>query len=410
MPGPLLLPKDSGVLGLGVLGHMVLGADYTHITDLTTTYRDHNYLLIEIYTDAMVLCGVVDDFESFTYTENWYDLDTWTIEINRYKTNVAQFTVGRFIKFISNGREYFGLIESLEKPLDPEGKGSEKWTVSGRGVEAIFAQRICLTNTDTKDGGGYADYSGVAETVMRTIVDNECISATDTSRNFTGLSLAADTTLGATVDRSLRFDYVSDALYGIVKETGISFRLVHGTGLDFVMTFYEGSDVSATVTITPDYGNVAAFRYVESLLEYKNLLYVGGTGDAALRTVREVYDTTEPEGWDRREKFIDATDCSTNDLLDARGAEVLATTSVSVSLSVEYIESPTYTLGTDFSLGDTVTVLFEDVATLVSRIVSVTYQWDTDGKRITLGVGKEAPDLVSIIKLDRRLNSAQQRR
>jgi hypothetical protein len=410
MMGVPLLPKNSGVIGKGVIGDMIIGSDYTPIPDLIDTYKDHPYVQIELYTAAFVLCGVVDNYKRFSYTANWQDLDTWEIEINRYKTNVSRFVAGGFIRFTSDSSSYIGIIESIEKPLDDRGKGGETWVISGRGIESIFAQRICMAGTAASTG--YTAYSNKAETVMRAIVNNECISAADANRNITGLSLAAnDLTRGATVDRSLRFEYLNDVLYGICKETGLSFRFVQVAGLTFILTFYTGTDVSATVKITPDYGNVAAFKYIESLLEMKNLLYVGGTGAAAARVVRECYTGTEPAGWSRREKFIDASDCSSNALVDARGAETLATTGESVTLDVEYLESPTYTLGTHFKLGDIITVLFVDVATVVSRITAITYEWTADsGKKITLGIGKGAPDLVSIMKLDRRLGGAQQRR
>jgi len=480
------LPYESGILGEGVLGDMTLGEDYTRTTELIGQITPRPVVLIEQYTAAFVLCGVIDNYEQFEYTENWYDLDTWTITINRYKSNVSAFVTGGYIRFYADGKEHIGTIESIEKPLDQDGKGGEAWVISGRGVESIFAQRICLTGTTTGTGyntcgdtaitaltftfaatatvtasasclsqvsPGYyiynstndaavkavkiasisADgltitlttaYAGTAgsgksaslvgqpgETALRTYVNAECISATDTNRNLSGVTLAtADSKRGAVVARSTRFEYLSDILYGVAKETNLSFRLVHGAGLNFIFTVLQGSDVSGTVTITPGYGNVKTLKYIESLLEMKNLLYMGGTGDAAARVVRECYDVTEPAGWSRREKFIDASDCTTDALLDAKGAETLATTKESVSLEVEYLESPTYTLNTHFKLGDIITVLFEDVATMASRIISITYSWDAGGKHVKLGVGKEAPDLVSILKLDRKLSTAQGRR
>ena len=77
--GVPVLPKDSGVLGKGVLGDMVLGADYTPITDLTQPYPAHQVVPINIYTTAMVQCGIVDDYEHLKHVENLYDFDTFEI-------------------------------------------------------------------------------------------------------------------------------------------------------------------------------------------------------------------------------------------------------------------------------------------------------------------------------------------
>nr|WP_321349812.1 hypothetical protein [uncultured Methanoregula sp.] len=448
-------------------------------------------VLIEVYNTSMVLCGVVDGYEKFQYVEKIYDFDTFEITANRYHANVSKFILGGYIRFY-DGREHIAIIESIEKPKGPDGKASETWKISGRGIEAIFAQYPCLYNTAT--GTGYHDtpatvvptitftfaasatvtasanctgtvevghyiynstndtaakavkisaisangltitlvsaYAGTAgsgkaamvcgchgETALRQYVDKECISTSDTAAVLPGLALAADSKRGDIVMRSQRFDPLSDLLFGVSKEALVFFRLVHGTGLNFVFTVYTSTDVSDTVTITTKYENVAQMKFIESLLEMKNVLYVGGAGDGAARLVRKTFSgDTEPTGWNRRAKFIDAQDLTTNAELDAKGAEVLATTKESLSLEVEYLPSPTFTLGVQFDIGDIIKTIFEDeegeeAIETVARITTITKEWTADAKKsVKLGLGKEAPDLVSIMKLYRKLNTAQSRR
>lgn len=427
-------------------------------------------------------------------------------------------------------------------------------------VAAISADGLRITLTDTYTGtagsGKACSRVGIpGESALRHYTDSECISATDPDRVIPGITLAADQKRGALVNRSARFDYLSDMLYGICVETGLSFRLVHGTGLNFTFTVYTGSDVSSTVTICPTlYENASTFDYLESHLEMRNMLYIGGEGSDAARMVRKAYTPTAgtgtlttlyapevaavegptgtmiaahsftpvdmsgmdlsasylqldlkatnpadmgtdgqveltasggpdskelswkfpvtglkdtyqtyrfllssgsetggafdssainyirvynvlkagagigsvpvmfswqnakiltastPQGWTRREKFVDASDCTTSALLSARGSETLATSAESISLDVGYFPSPTFTLGVHFKLGDLITATFEGVATVVSRIRSVTTTLDSNGKVIALTIGKEAPDLISILKLNQRLNTTQMRR
>jgi hypothetical protein len=40
----------------------------------------------------------------------------------------------------------------------------------------------------------------------------------------------------------------------------------------------------------------------------------------------------------------------------------------------------------------------------------VTEEWDENGEKITLGIGKKYPDLISILKAEKRAYSAQSRR
>jgi hypothetical protein len=560
MSGIPVFPKDSGVLGRGVLGSMTLGVDYTPLTDLAMVHDPHTVTLIEIYTSAMIFRGVVDNYEHFEYVENEYEPDTFEIYIHQNKVNVSSFVPGGYIRFVIDDGEHICIIESKEVTLDENGANTPIWKISGRGIEAIFCQYICMYGTigavvpaltftfaasttvtasadcraavsvgeyiynSTDDNNSYAQvisaisangltitlaraYTGTAgagkvathgtgyhdtpvvvvptvtftfaasttvtasadcratvkighcifnstndtsakavkilsisangltitlasaypgttgagkaaticgvpgETFIRELVDKECISSSDASANLPGLALAADGARGAIVVRSVRFDYLNDILYGICKETGNFFRLVHTTGFNFVLTIYTGTDVSSTVSITQKRDNVAKFKYVESLLEMKNLLYVGGAGDGAARLVQKVYTGTEPSGWSRRAKFIDAQDLSTGALLSAKGTEVLATMGETLTLEVDYLPSPTHTLGVQFKLGDTITVVFEGTAAMVSKITSITWTWDAGSVRaVKLGLGKEAPDLVSIVKLNEKLNKTNSRR
>ena len=251
-----------------------------------------------------------------------------------------------------------------------------------------------------------------AETALRRYVDAECISSAHSACNLPGLSLAAtDNKYGGIVVRQVRLDPpLSDLLFGISREGGVFFRLVHGTGLAFVFTVYEGTDVSAYVSVTPDLDNAKNLKYYESLLDSKNVLLMGGSGDDAARLFTYAFtESSEPSAWTRRCKFIDAADLTTEAALTGRGYELLATLEESLTLEVEYLPNPPFTLGTHFDCGDIIRVIFPDEVTEDARITSVTREWSiSDGKTVMLGIGKEAPDLRSIMKLQRlTTNTAQ---
>jgi len=55
-------------------------------------------------------------------------------------------------------------------------------------------------------------------------------------------------------------------------------------------------------------------------------------------------------------------------------------------------------------------VVYEGVATVISRIVSVTEEVSYDGQRITLEIGKTYPDMKSIVKTMRKAYDAEVRR
>lgn len=69
--------------------------------------------------------------------------------------------------------------------------------------------------------------------------------------------------------------------------SGLSYGLVwSGSGLNFVFTVY--TDRSSSVVLSPEFDNVEAMNYYQSIIDMKNVIYTGGTGTAAARTVAGV--------------------------------------------------------------------------------------------------------------------------
>jgi hypothetical protein len=135
----------------------------------------------------------------------------------------------------------------------------------------------------------------------------------------------------------------------------------------------------------------------------------GGTNSISWKNANILYPG-EPAGRDRFEDYIDATDCTTTDQLTQRGNETLTLKAGTESLEFIFnTENQSEVYGVDFKCGDIVTVIDPDVATLVDRITSVTTTYDQNGKTIKLGMGTSAPDLVSILKMDRKQNTGVRR-
>jgi hypothetical protein len=178
----------------------------------------------------------------------------------------------------------------------------------------------------------------------------------------------------------------------------------------FEFRVLESVDNSNNVVLNMDLGNILSYDFKESVLGYKNFVYVAGPGDEEARALVKVYDGTEPTGHDRYEDYVDASDCLTTDEMTQRGVETLASKQGTQSLEFEFdTENQSEKYGTDFKLGDIVTVIdpyaSDSGVELVDRITSVTTVYDTNGKTIKLGMGTAAPDLVSILKMDRKQNT-----
>jgi hypothetical protein len=404
-----VLPFESGIADYGVADFATVDMDYTSLNDLNVTYAPKPIIPVQIYSAAMVLLATIDDYQYFTWTEKWYDIDTWEFQVNRYAVGVDQIVAGGFVRYANNGYEHIGIIEKIESVIAVPGKAAETWRIVGRGVESILSQRIVMYATAS--GTGYHTLSGTAEANMRTYVDKECINASDTNRNITGLSLAADSGRGGTVYYSARFNPLNEVLYDICSVSGLSYGLTwSGSGLNFVFTIDEGADKTASVKLSPEFENVERLSYYSSIQDYKNLVYAGGTGLIDEREVQEVYDTTEPTAWNRREVFAEASDCLDSDELDTRGASILANKKVATSFEVDYQESNTFVYGTDFAIGDTVSVVFPGLVTSEIQLVSVTETINASGLKTRFGFGRPVPTFTGKVRDLTKETSAQLRR
>ena len=364
---------------------------------------------IIILDEDMEQVSRINSYSSFQWDHNWFEPDTFQIRTNRYKQNVDELIGGGYIAFLSALGEYrVGCVDSIEKPLDENGRISEIWTVDGRGIESILGNREVVHAWAT--GDGYDTQTASVETNMRHWMNVEALSATDTNRRFAGITLeAVDGHRGGTVEYKARMPkYLTEVLYDLCLLSDLSFRLVW-TGYTatpatktFVFTVKAGTvrtTGAARVVLSVDFGNVKAYTYNYSVLDQKNFIYIGGPGDGAARVLESVHSGTPiPSGWNRKETFVDASECTTADERTVKGNQVLTERGVSQMLDFTFDQtSQTFILGTDFTLGDTVVVDIPD-ATMTEQITKITESYDTNkGRQFGVKVGLSTPDLISII-------------
>ena len=354
---------------------------------------------------VLTLLGLIDAYEAIEWTRRWRSPGEWQAVINRYATGAEFLKEGRFVSLLRRGQHLVGRIETLEGQQTEEGEISENWTVRGREAGVILQDRICLHGVSS--GTGYDEQKNVVgETAMRHYVTVDAVAPTDPDRAIPGLVLApVDQGRGTAVTVSARFQPLPDLLEQIALQSGLGWEIGYDfSGQRFVFTVLEGADRSAEVLLSPRLGNCLVSGYRACLSDAPTLAIVAGQGEAELREIVEVGTAT---GWDRREVFVDARDLDATDALTSRGEEKLAEVGETTTLEVEYIPTPTYRYGIDFDLGDIVSAEYPGVATMQARIVAVTEQYPSG--RIVLGLGKEWPDLVTLVRALRRENAEMRR-
>lgn len=270
----------------------------------------------------------------------------------------------------------------------------------------------------------YDARTGVCETILRQYVDFNAITAqTDldnVSRVVPGLALLADGAHGSTVPGNLRFDALitkdnSGALQQLARASNpaLGFKVVQaGTALNF--TVYVPADKTSNAKFSMELGNLADFDYVieaPDLDTEGNAVIVGGGGVGTLRIFISGSDAASIGRWGRSETFVDARDTSDIATLVARRDEALAAAKERVSFSAELAPVASMIYGSDYDLGDKVSVSI-DGAQITDIIREVRVDLDSKGaETITPTIGSvDARQIVDAMASYRKQQAQTQTR
>ncbi len=270
------------------------------------------------------------------------------------------------------------------------------WEIEGSDDTLILQERLAYPEPDNANVATQAVTNdirlGNAETVLKGYVDANLVSGPSV-RRVAGLSVGTNLNRGATVRGNARFRNLQELLYDLAQAGGIGYDIRQlDTGL--VFDVYEPVDRSASVRLDIENNRLRSseFAYAAPLL---TRAIVGGAGEALDRLFREVNtsESTEAEVlWGRRiEQFIDDRGTEELDQIDQKGLEALVDEGKTrITMSVTPSDNLTMLYGVDWNLGDTVTVVVNDIeATAVVYEVGLAIQ--ADGVYLAATVGNPTP-------------------
>ena len=364
---------------------------------------------ITIFDTSLTRIGIIEDYEYLRWNFRYRTIDDFELKINRYKPNTEYLIKNNILSLYVAGYHRAAMIESIELSLTQEGKISEVYTIRGRGLDNLLAERIALHNTAS--GTGYDSQNTYAETAMRHYVNVNCMDATDTDRNYSFLYLADDLERGGNIKYDARFQTIAEILEEISLISGLGWSVVlDPTNKRLVFQVLEGLDRSfgngenSTVMFSPKFGNIQLISYRNSSVGSKNVNYTAGQGEAQERTVVKVTKDDETyTGLSRREILTDARDLDTADKLTQRGQGRLAELGEEIMLEMENLQTGPFKFGEDFDLGDIVTIEYPDIISADVRVLESQIEISADkGIQNKLILGREFPDLINIRKIENK--------
>jgi len=347
---------------------------------------------VYVFSDSpfATLVAVADDYQTLRFKRGWYSPGDFELTINKNTLYASQFVKGRIIR-VGDDNTKVGYIDDITNNVGPEGALSEIISVRGHELTQWLDRRDILPPT----GDAYYELPNAtpAETVVKDIIRDNLGSGAAVARQDTDLTVATDLGRGSNYKLSSRYNNllkeVSDCL--LATNSGIYVTLSPTTN-KWTIEYSVGTDRTATVVFSTDRETTLRASLRDADIAYKNVATVAGQGEGADRTIRTVWDGSEPTGRARREMFVDARDLTLTASLDARGAQKLAENQFEQYLKVDALAYSQVKYGVDYFVGDKVTVSQFGVTQQV-YITSAEESWRPGDYGLSLGFDRSPPTL-----------------
>lgn len=358
-----------------------------------------------VFSSSITPLGVIDVVTGLTWLEKFSDAGNFELWCPLNDQN-AEFLQEDNLLWI--GGESAGVIEFKELTSDEE--GTRTIHIQGRLAESYLDYRTIYPTVIT---------TGTISDILRKNVYDNLINPTDTDRKIPLLELASDqTSYGSSTSYQKTGDTVLLEASRLCEANSLGFRVQFlPRQSKLVFRVYQGTDRTLgqsendPVLFSSDLDDILESSYSHNKSESRNFAYVAGEDSGANRKVQTVGSAS---GLSRRELFVDARDLqSTKEdgttISDTEYASMLTErgkTSLedykdikSFSATLRTFGVTGYVYGTDFFLGDKVTVYDSRLKIRTDAVVtSVTKTFDENGERLDVTFGYEQPTLANKLK------------
>lgn len=353
-------------------------------------------MVINVLDQSFKVVGVIDDYISVIWRPAYYDIGDFELYVNATSKAVEllkkDYYLVRDVDInvdSDNNVTYSNVMLIKNFIINTDVENGDKLTVTGKELKFLLHQRIVWSQTNL---------SCTAETGIRTLVNNNAISPTDSKRKIPNLILGVEAGLTEVIEKQITGDYLDQAIKDICTAYNYGWEIYVYNGV-MVFIVYQGIDRSYSQTDRPyvvfsdEFENILNSSYELNSEEYANTTLIGGEGEGLQR----IYTTVgaDNSGLNRYETFTDARDISQNSdsdeaiplstyltLLEERGKENIASLSNTEGFSGEVISDVTFKYGEDFYLGDKVTVINKYGITKDVMVLSAIESVDDTGSKL----------------------------
>lgn len=337
-------------------------------------YRlDHNYKRV----------GVVDEFESFVWTERYADHGEFELVTNPSVAMIKLLKEGGYITHTESERVM--IIENILKAEDAQ--GSIKMTVSGRSLETILDTRVLAPTTGEAEWTRTGTPGDMVAIIVRWAFQNGI--GFYKNEAIPTLSVANNTPAGLEpIDVALRPQSVYTAVKEICDSAGLGFRISLLDNYIIRFRVWKGSKRS-NVVFSSQFDNLSEESYFISRANWRNIAVVWAKDAGDYVFVAAPGTSLNVKGLNRRVMSVDASDLNPakytvedlHKLMKQRGKEALAKAVRQTLFDGKLTNENPYKYGVDYYLGDTVILLGEEGQKQETVVTEYIWAWDQEGLR-----------------------------
>lgn len=330
----------------------------------------------------------LDDF-SLAFVQRWNDVGTWTMELPADGVAAGLLDTSGGIVVNRDGSTIFsGRVTTRTRTITG---------VKYAGVDdnVLLADTLVLP---TPDGPPYAEYytdEDTASTVMRSLVQAQMASAARADRQISALNLeTSDPLLGGSVLVRARFVSMLALLQELAvapNAGGLRFWIAQSDDDPDQILFRirEATDRRSTVIFSKVLGTIEDYEDTWQAPTATYLYLAGGDDMDPDRTIVEGGSSSaELEAGRRIEVWQDARNTATEEEMRQTHAAALQSMAATRKVTVEVVQSDSLVWGTDYDLGDLVSVVDADSTTYEDVIREIEVKLTArDGARVTPLVG-----------------------
>ena len=361
------------------------------------------------------IIGIIDNSKSIIWHDVYYGVGDFEIYVPCTQENIDALAVGNYITRY-NSRN-IGIIEKIEVTYNPQ--DGRMIVAAGRFAKSILDRRLIFKLSGHSVSPTFL--SGNVESAARSLVADNAIScAFDTGRNMPELVLGASAGItkkiidndGYSADKQVTYKELLSYSDGLLEEYELGAYCMLDNNLKLAYTVFEGADRSVDntagnqpVVFSQDFDNLLSSEYQYDNTKLKNAALIGGEGEGEARFCSIVKDSAVT-GLKRREVWIDSssitkkyndesgteqtfTDDEYDKQLKTDGMQKLAELAITEMFEGEIdITNGSFSYGTDFALGDKVTVQDTEIGLYINaRILEITEVQDDNGYSIEAKYG-----------------------